>query len=29
MLPVFDFGALGRGPVEDIFLLKLSYDFAG
>jgi len=27
--PRLDFGALGRGPIEDIFLLKLSYDFAG
>jgi len=27
--PVLDFGALGRGPIEDVFLLKLSYDFAG
>jgi hypothetical protein len=26
---VLDFGALGRGPIEDVFLLKLSYDFAG
>jgi hypothetical protein len=27
--PVLDFGALGRGPIEDMFLLKLSYDFGG
>ena len=27
--PVLDFGALGRGPIEDVVLLKLSYDFAG
>jgi hypothetical protein len=27
--PRLDFGALGRGPIENIFLLKLSYDFAG
>jgi hypothetical protein len=26
---VLDFGALGRGPIQDLFLLKLSYDFAG
>src|SRR5215472_3959740 len=27
--PRFDFGALGRGPIENILELKLSYDFAG
>jgi hypothetical protein len=27
--PRLDFGALGRGPIENVFLLKLSYDFAG
>jgi len=27
--PRLDFGALGRGPVENILELKLSYDFAG
>jgi hypothetical protein len=27
--PRLDFGALRRGPIENIFLLKLSYDFAG
>src|SRR5262249_18834668 len=27
--PVLDFGALGRGPIENVFLVKLSYNFAG
>src|SRR5262249_54529079 len=27
--PRLDFGALGRGPIENILELKLSYDFAG
>jgi len=27
--PRLDVGALGRGPIENIFMLKLSYDFAG
>jgi hypothetical protein len=26
--PALDFGALGRGQIEDVFLLKLSYYFA-
>jgi len=26
--PVLDFGALGRGSIEDVFLVKLSYYFA-
>jgi hypothetical protein len=26
--PVLDFGALGRGPIEDVFLVKASYYFA-
>jgi hypothetical protein len=26
--PVLDVGALGRGPIENVFLLKLSYYFA-
>ncbi len=26
--PVLDFGALGRGPIENVFLVKLSYYFA-
>jgi hypothetical protein len=27
--PRLDFGALGRGPIENVLELKLSYDFAG
>jgi hypothetical protein len=26
--PLLDFGALGRGPIEDVFLVKASYYFA-
>jgi hypothetical protein len=26
--PALDFGALGRGSIEDVFLVKLSYYFA-